>query len=567
MKETLKKLSIFRKYYLVFIFLILYSIILMGVDALSLISLASLGTNLINNDTLFNSLLGIEYNFSINETLIIIAIIFLIKNFLIIFYNLIQSRINSNLISKYSKILFQSFLKSSYSDNIRKKPAEIIRKINEDVSPAIEYIFLFIDIIKETMILVAVFFIIYFSTENIEILIFFIFGVVTLTFYNLIKNFLKSITEKYINSRTQIIYLLNQSFGSLKETFVYGNNINLILKFNKAIHHVRKFNFFKNFIVSLPRVIFEIILLGAVLLFALYLNYNSNTNAEILSKISIIAIVSLRLIPAFNSITSNLATIKIHKSIFDVVTDDLKHLINKSNKSLNFEKEVNILKFNNFLHYKNINFKYPNTKKNIIRNSEFILKSNKSIGIFGGSGSGKTTLIDYILGLLILKNNKVIINNQTYTKKFSLEKNLVGYVPQSPFLLDDTIKRNIIFGRERYKISNNQIQKVLRLSRLDKFINDLPKKENTLIGNEGAFLSGGQKQRIVIARALLLNPKILVLDEATNALDISTEDQIIEDIIKMKKNISVIIISHKMENIKKCDMIYKVSNNKILRIK
>lgn len=556
-----------KKYKIILILFLILSFVIVLFDAFSLISLASLASNLIGENTFFYSLLGIQYEFKINEILQIIIFSFLLKNVLMLIYNFVQFRVTSNLISIISKLLFNNFLLDNYFRKIKNRPSELIRKINEDVSPAVEYLFIILNIIKELMILIFLFLILFISTEFSKTLIFLFFGILSIIFYKLIKEFLKKITIKFIDSRTKIILLLNQAFGSIKENFAYGNNNSLIKKFNKSIYHVRKFNFFKNFLVSMPRIIFEVSLLIALVIFIFFLTRTNQSNSEIINTISIIAVTSLRLIPAFNSITSNLSAMKVHKSIFENVTGDLKLINTNTNKSVDISKSKIMLSFEKDLNYRSINFSYPGTKKIIIKNSSFILKKNKSIGIYGESGSGKTTLVDYLLGLLSVENNQIYINNKLIKKDFCFTEGLVGYVPQFPFLLDDTIKNNIIFGRKGKKINKKQITEVLKTSKLLEFVQSLPKKENTSVGNDGSFLSGGQKQRIILARSLIFKPKILVLDEATNALDETTERNLINDIIKMKNKVTILIISHNKETIKKCDIIYRIKNKKIVRVK
>ena len=564
---SLIKKTIYKEFILSFFILFFCSLILMVLEILSLLLLAALGSFLVGVENFSSSVLGFSYNFSLNKILLFISIVFLVKNLLLVFYNFLQSKTFSNLVSEVSKILFNLFLNTSYTQNIQKKPSELIRKINEDVSPAVEYIFLILGLIKELTVLIAILILLINTTTNIVILIFIVLGFVSFIFYKSIRIFSGKISEKYIASKTKIIRLLNQTFGSLKENYVYNNNIDLIKKFKKDIFYVEKFHFYKSFITSLPKVIFELIVLFTIISVTFFLYQNSTNQSDLVNTISILIVASTRLIPAFNSITGNLASMKIHKNFFYIITSDLLKFEELYKIRNNQKKEKYKIKFNNNLSFKKINFKYPNSNKKVIENSSLIIKSKKSIGIFGGSGTGKTTLIDYILGLLSVQDGSVSINDHLVDKQFTFEDNLIGYVPQFPFLLDDTIKKNIIFGRERFNINQKDINSVLKLTQLNKLIKSLPKKEDTVIGNDGSLLSGGQRQRIVIARALLLKPKILVLDEATNALDTETERLIIRDIFKMKNKITIILISHKIENIKLCDNIYKIEDKKIIKIK
>ena len=551
-----------KKYLFYSLIILILSIILMLVEAFALLSLASLGTHIANGKILLNSFLGLKIKISLFETLFIVLAIFIIKNFLSILLNFIQSRFFSNMFSEMSTILFESFVDSSYQENIKKKPSELIRIINSDISAAIDYIFFYFSLIKELLIVMGLLFIFYFSDSYAIIIFFIFFGFVASFFYKLFKNFLIDITKKYVKGQTEIIKLVSQTFGSLKENQVYNNKPTLIKNFNKSTFLIKYYNFYKVFIASLSKPVFEIVAITAIVLIVIFLSINTSDPVELLNKIILVFIVALRSVPSFNSISSNLSGIKVGEVFFNNFYYDVQKVKNSNIKNfkkfkLNVKKNINL---------KKINFRYSDNSNLIIKNAEFIIAKNKSIGIYGHSGSGKTTFVDLILGLIYNKN-EFLINNKKFNGKFFFDDKKIGYVPQNPYLLDDTIKNNIIFGRERHKISNMQVFHSVKLAKLDKFIDSLPLKLNTVIGNNGSYLSGGQKQRIVIARALLLDPKILVLDEATNALDPKTENLIINEILSNKKNRTIILISHKIENIKKCDIVYKLSNGILKRTK
>jgi ABC-type bacteriocin/lantibiotic exporter with double-glycine peptidase domain len=567
MLKKLKTIIFFEKNIFIFLFLLIGSLLIAIIDMLSLLTIASLGNVLAGSSNFFYQIFGYSYNFTLKELFILAIFFFLVKNLLLIFYNLVKFKQSANLSKKVSKILFNDLLSASYQNIIKKKPSDTIRRINDDINPAVEYVFIWLDVIKDFFILIFIIFLILSTTDITQLVIFLIYGFLVYFFYIAIKNLLTKITRNYIGARTKIIALLHQTFGSLKENFIYQNNEYLISRFSNSAEFVSKFNFYSKFISQLPKILFEIFLVIGLLIFFAILSTKYMNNEYILSKIIFISVLSLRLIPLFNSISTGLMSLRIYKEIFDNILLDFQKALKNIYKN-SYNKKFSTINFDKSISFKRINLKYASEKRKLIANSNFTIHKNKVIGIFGPSGSGKTTLVDQIIGLVNIQKGKILINNQIIKNKFIYKKNLVGYIPQTPFLLDDSIKNNIIFGRNNAnKIDNKKIWRVIKLAKIDKYVKKLKYKENTQIGNQGIFLSGGQKQRIVIARALLLNPKILIMDEATNALDLDTEKKIINDLVLMKNKITIIIIAHSKNIIKECDIAYKIFNNKIIRIK
>ena len=456
--------------------------------------------------------------------------------------------------------MFTNFVNSSYELNLLKNPSILIRKISSDVQLSVSYIFVILLILKEFLILTAIFILFFFTKTNFIALVLAVFGALSILFYKSIKNKVKQLSSKFIKSQANSIKIINQAFGSLKENIILDINQTLISKFVNEIVHVNKFEFFRGFIKSLPRVIFELTAITSVVIIAFILFNTLNDKNYALQVLTLIAVCAVRLIPSFNVLTNAFASLRSYQEIFDKFYKDLYYF---DKNKLNYKKtNLKNIRFNSIIEFKNVSFKYPKTKKFIIKNANLKISKGKIIGIFGKSGEGKTTLIDLIIGLLQKDSGSILIDKKKIDEKISFLKNSIGYVPQSPYLTDDTIENNIIFGR-RIKDKKRLIKNALKFSQLDKFVKSLPNGIKTFVGNNGVRLSGGQKQRIVIARALLLKPSIVVFDEATSSLDSETENELMKEILKLNKITTVLIISHKSEIIKKCNIRYLVKNKKI----
>ena len=282
---------------------------------------------------------------------------------------------------------------------------------------------------------------------------------------------------------------------------------------------------------------------------------------EIIPVLGLFSLAAFKILPTSNRILASLTSIKFGKPIVSIIKKNLerKKLRKKNNININFEK--NII-------FKNVSFSFY-TKKNrkeIFKNLSLTIKKYSSVAIIGESGSGKSTLLNLLLGFFGPTSGKILIDNKDLNYISNGWLNSIGYVSQLTNLIDDSIKRNIAFGMEDDLIDKKKILDVIKKSNLSKFIKKLPRGINTVIGEKGVKISGGQRQRISIARALYNDPSLIIFDEATNALDVSTENNIIDEIIKLKKEKTVIFVTHRTNNLNKFDFVYEVSNKKLKKI-
>jgi len=284
-----------------------------------------------------------------------------------------------------------------------------------------------------------------------------------------------------------------------------------------------------------------------------------NSIDTLLPTVGLFAAAAFRLLPSANRILGAIQSIRYVSPVIDTIYSEFNLFSNE------IKKEVNVpLQFNNSISLDKVIYRYPETNSEALNDINIIIPHGASVGFVGGSGSGKSTLVDIILGLLSPVSGVLKVDGIDIQNNLRGWQDQIGYVPQSIFLTDDTLRRNVALGIDENQIDNDLVWKAICSSQLETFVNELPNKLETIVGERGERLSGGQLQRIGIARALYHEPSILVLDESTSALDTETENAVMDAIRALQGKKTIIIVAHRLTTIEHCDFLYRLEKGTIV---
>jgi|MDTG01.1.fsa_nt_gb ATP-binding cassette, subfamily B, bacterial PglK len=455
----------------------------------------------------------------------------------------------------YSIYIFSPFEKF-YNFN----SAILVKNINSEVAIYSAAIGASLILINEILVFAGILLLLLYFQPGTTIIIFImlaLFGFLINKFSKKQLNIWGKNSQKYEGQRVKHFF---QTFNAIKEIKIFNKE-----KF--FIEQSKKFNdlFFDSnkkeiFVRSLPRILLELILILGLSFFFLTIISSKKNLEELLPSVVLFGAAGYRMLPSINRILTSLQKLRFANPVIININKQLDKKINQTEIN---ENELLSVKFTSKIKFKDVNFSYPNTTKKIFENLNIVIEKNESVGISGESGSGKSTFINLITGLINCTGGDIEIDKNKFNKidKKEFQKR-IGYVPQQTFLLDDTIGNNIAFGVNKAQYNEEKLDRILKIVELAELIKGLENGLETIVGERGAKLSGGQIQRIGIARALYINPKILVLDEATNALDMETEKKVLENINLNYKDILKIVIAHRDSSFQSCDKIYKINNRK-----
>jgi ABC-type multidrug transport system fused ATPase/permease subunit len=376
-----------------------------------------------------------------------------------------------------------------------------------------------------------------------------------------------------IEALTETIRVVNHAIGGLKTTKLIGcENFfenQLLNQSNKFAIAASKFHSFQ----QLPRIVIETLLITFVVGFVSLSLIFVERSDSLISVLGIFAIASIRIIPSASQLLTCMGVLRNNKPTLDRLYLDLKELetpeslkyLATSGNKASAANNNQVHPFTDKLVINKLNYSYPEAARKALVDVSLTIRKGESIALIGKSGAGKTTLSDVFLGLLIPQSGDIQVDGVSVYSDLRSWQNLIGYIPQSIFLMDDTIERNIAFGLPDDQIDQQKLDKAIKTAQLSELIEQLPEGIHTFVGENGVRLSGGQRQRIGIARALYYEREILVLDEATSALDNETESLIGEALRELGRTKTMIVIAHRLTTVEHCDRIYEMSNGQIVR--
>ena len=497
----------------------------------------------------------------------LLALIFLFKNLFLFLLLFLQGKLLKELRSATSNKLYHYYIYMPYIKHLNHNPSILIRSVTSDIKAAFVFIQSYIMMIRESLILAALFIFLVVVDPLISFFLLFFLGIPVISFYNFYKKILKS-KGKYLQTLLgDEIKTVNQSLGAIKETKLFNKEYHFLSYFKNLVQKKENLSFFAYLISGSPRLFLEVMALFSVALISAFLILFGKTPEAILPLISLFAVSAVRFIPALNVITASLTTIRFLQPSFDLVTKEIKKLKSSSilfKRDTTTQIEAKNFKLNDAIIMKDISFDYEEGMRATLRNINLQVKKGKSVGIIGKSGSGKSTLVDIMLGLLEPQKGGVYFDDKNIKNELSLWQKQIGYIPQDIYLLDDSIKKNITFGLKDDEIDEKLLLQSLKIAQLKDLVDTLPDAIDTIVGNKGVKLSGGERQRVGIARAMYNLPKILVFDEATSSLDIENENKILDEIYENKDDKTLIIISHRNNTVKYCDLIYVLEDGKLI---
>lgn len=583
MKKIIKKLMVLldkrqKRKMVVLIFLMLVGAVLetLGVSMIYPVVNVVMKENAVEKSRYLQIICDIcSIGYSDTKSLMIVVmtgliLIFALKNIFLFFQQKVQLKFVYTNQFATSRRMMINFMQRPYEYYLNADTSVIQRSITSDVNNMYGLILAVLQLVSEAIVFVCLVIVCLVADVLMSLTVAILLIVVLLVIKCILKPIMRKAGEENQDYYSGLYKWIDQSVMGIKEIKIANKESYFINEYSKCgagyVSAVQRYNLYN----ATPRLLIETIAIAGMILYLMISLLGGADVNNIMPQLSLLAVAAMRLIPCANRINNYLTSISYFEPFFMGVSDNLQEEIR--DESINYDEEtyrkkteVEKLKISDRIELKDIVYKYPNTEVLIFDHADMEIPIGKSVGIVGTSGAGKTTVVDILLGLLKLQKGQILADGVEVRDHYQSWLKNIGYIPQTIFMIDSSIRKNVAFGCADEDIDDEKVWRALKEAQLDEFVKGLPEGLDTSIGERGIRISGGQRQRIGIARALFEDPEVLVLDEATSALDNETEAAIMDSINRLHGRKTLIIIAHRLQTIEKCDMVYRVENGKVTR--
>ena len=583
MKKIIKKLMVLldgrqKRIMVLLVFLMLIGAVLetLGVSLVIPVMNVVMDEHAVENNKYLQvicDILRIEYNDTrklMIFTMLALIGVFVVKNIFLFIQQKAQLRFVYTNQFATSRRMMINFMERPYEYYLNADTSVIQRSITSDVNNMYGLILALLQLFSEAIVFVCLVLVSLATDVWMTVTVTLLLVVVLATIKGILKPIMKKAGEENQDYYSGLYKWIDQSVMGIKEIKVANKENYFINEYAKCgagyVSAVQRYNLYN----ATPRLLIETVAIAGMILYMMFQILQGTAVSEIVPQVAALAVAAMRLIPCANRINNHLTSISYFEPFFMGVSDNLQEEI--TDESINYDEnaykqkaKVDKLEIKEKIELKDIVYKYPNTEVLIFDHADMEIPVGKSVGIVGTSGAGKTTVVDILLGLLRLQSGEILADGVEVREHYQSWLKNIGYIPQSIFMIDSTIRKNVAFGYADEDIDDEKVWRALKEAQLDEFVRGLPEGLDTSIGERGIRISGGQRQRIGIARALFEDPEVLVLDEATSALDNETEAAIMDSINRLHGKKTLIIIAHRLQTIEKCDMVYRVENGKVAR--
>ncbi len=492
--------------------------------------------------------------------------VYVIKNLYILLLTYKQNAfIDQNRNRMISRVMAE-FLNRPYEQYLGADIPTVFRITDNDIPHAFSLMLSLIQLASEVVVSGLIFVMMLILDAEMTLFVIVLFGVLTLLIIKVFKPRLNKIGSKNQSIQSRIAKWRIQAIYGLKDVKVLNREEFFVRNYYESGKVGANVATTYAVLNNMPRLLIETVFIVGMLGFLMLFIKGGGDMSLMVSTVSAFGVAAMRVLPSVNRINTYITQISYTQPSLDFVYQNLQEGMKTdamlAERKAKAQKEK--LRLEHQIELNHISFHYPDSDKDIFTDAHMVVPKGKSVGIIGTSGAGKSTVVDILLGLLHAQEGEITCDGVDIFRNYESWLAQVGYIPQSIYLVDESIRDNIAFGIDKDKINEKRIWEVLAEAQLKEFVEELPEGLDTTIGDRGVRLSGGQRQRIGIARALYHDPEILVFDEATSALDNDTEAAVMDAVNSFHGKKTMIIIAHRLNTIEKCDIVYKVEDSKLV---
>ena len=487
-----------------------------------------------------------------------IVIAFMVKNAYQLFYSWYVQRFSNFSSQQLSSMLFRSFLRRPYTFHLQRNSSELLNTVQQEVGMTLGIVTGTTGLLKELLLggSVAV---LMFITEPVaaaSTLVILIFGSILYT--KVTKPRIAYFGQQRQKIQAPLMRYLLQGFGGVKDIQVLGRSEDFSTQYDQQNLIVQDASLRYSLMRQIAPMWTELLAMSGLTVVVWVMVWQGRAPDRIIPLLGLFVIATWRFVPSINNVIGLVNGLAYSKPAVESLYNEFEY-IKKQNEIVKTQAV-----FTDKIEMRNLTFSYANTLAPSLRDVNIVVRKGETVGFIGPSGAGKSTLVDVILGLLPPSSGELLVDGVNMHEHNIEWQSTIGYVAQAIYLTDDTIRRNVAFGIAENEIDDVALERALKSAQLWEFVQGLPDKTHSIVGERGIRVSGGQRQRIGIARALYHEPQVLVLDEATSSLDIETETEVMSAIRALQGFKTILIVAHRLSTVQHCDRVYKIEDATIV---